>query len=104
MAYDIEQAFVDGFEQCRAQVRDLFNNPALDTRAKIKEALEAARPHDSAPTVADMAKRYGEYIGVQGLQWFGDNWGMPHGNTSYTSDDVYSAFLVWHNHNQNNKQ
>jgi hypothetical protein len=51
----------------------------------------------------DQAKRYGEYIGMRGLIWFGDNWGTPHGTKTYTSDEVYEAVLAWDKYQDNEK-
>jgi hypothetical protein len=44
--YTHKDAFRDGFNQCLAQVVDMFSNPALDTRAKMKEYLASLKPFD----------------------------------------------------------
>lgn len=51
--YTQVHAFADGFEQCRAQVRDMFNNTALDTRAKMKAHLESLLPFDGYQKFTD---------------------------------------------------
>jgi hypothetical protein len=42
----MRDAFRDGFEQCKAQLIDLLDNPALKNRTEIKAALLVSKPFD----------------------------------------------------------